>query len=404
MFWRNVTTNITKQLRGLPVFESRSGNFRVCSYLTFVPREYRTSDGFHPLIDLQSRQDQHLSFHYDRADDRDPAIIATFGVNKMTTTVFRRDLEEFLGDLSPLVDGRTFTAVDASWRDQVASAFTTRDIKKQKNSFFQMPIIPIRAENGTVTWVNPNSNLFFDNRRIRIDHLAKDLNLRVIDSVLCTGEWKERLVKTLGMCDLEPAAVIQEIWYKHQGDHKRKFLNWVKDIIFLFQARQHIPDDLDLGSLSFLTLGNKRRLHGSEVYLSGCCAMIDKAVLQGAPIHVISEQYTDQLNEKDHAGFCSWITKACGVAREPRLSRDGSVTAHWTYFAQHMGGELLFYLREHPILLQDSSIRQALSGVIVPVRGQAKMKPSGTALPTSELLEACPDISFIDLPDANDKA
>jgi hypothetical protein len=396
-FWKQVTTSIAENLQALPVFETRGGTFERFKDLLYIPHDYRTENGKLPRIDLQSRLKSHLSFRYDDEESEPLTLLQKFPMKKMTPAVVRQDLEEFMGNAPPLCDGRVFATVDSAWREMVASMFKHRDIQRQLKQLQQMPLVPIQKDDNDNAWVNPSKSIFFNADRVPVDDLAADLDLRIVDMSRCAAEWK-RLLEELGVHDLDQAAVIREIWSQHQKEgHKRKFLNWIRDVIFLFRVRSHIPEDLDLTKVWFLAHDNKKRLRGSEIYLEGCHLVPGPDVL--------SKSYFNILAEEDQADFLAWLEDACGVSREPRMLCDGQLTPDWAFLAQQRGDELLVYLRDHPGTAQEATIRQALSSIMVSVRGQAdtRIRLGSTALPTSDLLQACPEITFNDLPNPNAK-
>ena len=115
-------------------------------------------------------------------------------------------------------------------------------------------------------------------------------------------------------------------------------------------------------------------------------------------------QFTDNgLSEDLVPDFLHWLIDDLGVATKPRLIQNGAVTGDWVYLATHFTVDLLVYLRDNEIPPdQLTVIRQTLSTLQVQVKGSvagATARLRDCCLPTAEVLNACPDLNFADLPD-----
>lgn len=179
----------------------------------------------------------------------------------------------------------------------------------------------------------------------------------------------------------------------------------------MFKHRAYLDESLDdLSRLLWFITSEGAVCRGKAVYvldpLESSSLVLQGSQVQDSGFQVIRPSYLEAVGENARAEFLRWITDRCGVATEPRLLRNGSVTKEFNYLSEHAGNDLLTYLRDSSDLLQSSPIKEHLPEVVVTLRGSnaEKRKLLGTALPTDNLLRSCPDIPFVDLPNPNDKA
>lgn len=406
-FWDRVTRDVIAHMSTEAVFESRDGDFYCPKDLVYVPKQYRK--GSEPLIDLVNKK--RLSFSYDGGvDTQAPVLINMFAIKMMTPPMFRQDLEDFATGNSQIRNGQKFIDMGPEWRNLVADALRTAR-SKQKAKLRELPLVPVHQGQGIgIEWVPACNNVYFPAPGIDPKNLPDDLNFSIVASDSCQGDWEE-LIRFLGVQSLDASHICTMIFDIHREPRKRKITNWVLDIVFLFAHQQHIvsADDLDFSPWLLSGPNSPKRYKADTMYIEhpeDRSPLLSRAADEDSPIHLVDfSAYATYLTEHQAGHFRDWLVETCQVSTQPRLVDEGKLTEDWYYFAKKHSIGLLVHLQTKQRAMPAEEwaiIRKGLERVHVRVRGGGDgtfALTAGLALPVPSLLEACPDLTFVDLPD-----
>ncbi|RNJ54063.1 hypothetical protein D7B24_000987 [Verticillium nonalfalfae] len=349
--WAEVHQGIKKRLCDEDVLEARDGSFRAVrpipcpagtqqtaahKPLIVIPTEYRFDNGF--LIDATINHGHHLAFEYDPVLEK----LKTLDMKEMTGAGLRNEFSDWL----ERAGHAGLAAKSDKWHVALAAAFMWKGRSKQKDKLQELPLVHLADGSWAAC---ARGDIFFPSTSTgAVLNVPSDLGIRIVHSNAAKDPHRREFYTYLGVKKLDAETICSLILEKHATipRPRRKQLNWVLDILFLFRQKKLLAT-MDKKPRWFLVAGN--RSVAEHVYVedpSSHCPLLSRLIADpSSEIRTPSSDIMDAFTGDTKYEFISWLQQLPGVSSRPRLVHKGCLTREWLVLSQNAGNELLIYLK-----------------------------------------------------------
>ncbi|KXX82784.1 Chaperone protein HtpG [Madurella mycetomatis] len=406
-FWSDLHEKMLEGLANKKILWSRDGNtpLRKPRDLYYVPQSYRFDGG--DLFDIPSVKSTHLSFAYDSV--KHEALL--LGVRELDLLGLYRELATWIDDVG--VDG--IGKQPPEWHRMVSSLFYNASYLKEKLK--RLLIIPLR--NGQ--WVSAQEEHLYLPSRDRNELVPTGVTISIVDYDVSQDPIRRRFFEFLEIKEYSPRQVcslILEFHMKLLGDTRasRSAEELLADAVYIFKHRSELQED-GAPLMSFLTVkdGEAMRLETQglteQVYLidptvePGLIAKYKNA--PGNPFTVLSDKYelavSNELGMEQTKEFREWLLRSSRLnfASQPILVHNGMLTAEWWFLVERNITDLLSVVKSNyskKAKPPPETLTWSLRALEVPCQDGVTRPLYRLAVPTPELLQKCPHLDFVDLP------
>ncbi|KAH7013105.1 hypothetical protein EDB80DRAFT_607184 [Ilyonectria destructans] len=395
-FWNKLAQAILHDLRGQHILESRNE----CSYhrpneLRFLPTEFRYQGN--AIFESFYLRQVHLSFNYDHVFDE----LSLLGVQQTS-------IEDLVDEFSIWIAEYGVSGLSArsmKWHQTVASLFS--DQVQLKNTLSGLPIIPLRDG----SWVSANTPNLYLRAETGDEYVPASIDISIVDEDASKDPVRRRFYQFLGIKIYTPKLVCNLILELHSG-HPSSVANrtpgdLVMDAAYLFKHRNLLERE-GAPQMYFLVKnqGNPSR-RSSQIYVvdhASVPSLIDKYKdTPGNPFYILDEEYGDFYagDEVTKRKFYKWLLQSEHISTVPILIQNHHLTAEWAFLQKRDVADLLLVVEQ---ACKNSAIPPQLSQSVPELQvecrdGVGRRQPlANLAVPTKDLLRACPHIAFAKLP------
>ncbi|KAM0495547.1 hypothetical protein ACHAQF_009195 [Verticillium nonalfalfae] len=259
--WAEVHQGIKKRLCDEDVLEARDGSFRAVrpipcpagtqqtaahKPLIVIPTEYRFDNGF--LIDATINHGHHLAFEYDPVLEK----LKTLDMKEMTGAGLRNEFSDWL----ERAGHAGLAAKSDKWHVALAAAFMWKGRSKQKDKLQELPLVHLADGSWAAC---ARGDIFFPSTSTgAVLNVPSDLGIRIVHSNAAKDPHRREFYTYLGVKKLDAETICSLILEKHATipRPRRKQLNWVLDILFLFRQKKLLAT-MDKKPRWFLVAGNR---------------------------------------------------------------------------------------------------------------------------------------------------
>lgn len=394
-FWNQLHQGILHDLRYERILEScepSTGRKRPTK-LRFVPPDFRYQG--RALFDSPSLRKRHLSFHYDSVREELRLLkLQTMNIQDLYEE-FSSWLEEFgvsiLDDKPP------------EWHRQIASLFC--DHTELKDQLSSLPIIPLRDG----TWVSGRKSRLYQEIGAGNEYVPKGIDLCIIDRTASQDPERRRFYDFLDIPVYDPRQVCNLILELHAGNassiEQRMPEDLVKDAVYLFRKRDVFESDRAPGIYFLVMNQGQSSRRKDQIYVVDLKAkpnLIQKYKdTPNNPFYILDDLYKTSIREDDlvtQGAFQAWLSRSSSISTVPILLRDHYPTPEWIFLRDTEVTDLLAVL-EQTCRYGSPSPRliQAVPELRVNCRDGLRRPLAEVAIPTKELLQACPHLNFADM-------
>ncbi|KPM41929.1 hypothetical protein AK830_g4631 [Neonectria ditissima] len=402
-FWNHLHANIVSDLRTQRILESHNSatGHRKPFKLRYLPPKFRF--GENPLFDCPSLMKAYLSFEYDHVHEE----LRLLGVERTSLADLGTDFVKWVLEV-----GRSgLGAKSSEWHCQVASIFhEQRDLRSH---LVELPIIPLRDG----SWVSAKQGHLYMASITDDEYVPKGINLSVVDKIASQDPARRRFYEWLGVQPYTCSQVCRLILELHSGNaasiQGRHRLDLLMDTTYLFLNSSHLDTD-EAPEIYFLVnnQGTSSR-RKSQIYLddrNAKPALIGKYKDNpGSPFHVLDDFYENMIgadNSSLRVKFRAWLLRSKHISRVPVLIRGQQLTPEWQFLRSVSVLDLLLVVErvwekataDRLFDLTNSELLREVPKLQIQCRDGKLRRLSETAIPTRELLQACPHLPFAALP------
>ncbi|KAH7142143.1 hypothetical protein EDB81DRAFT_899719 [Dactylonectria macrodidyma] len=395
-FWNQLNMDILRDLRHEHIIETRdpSAGRHKPNELRFVPAKFRFEGD--ALFNNPSLQRQHLSFQYDGVyGDLEP-----LGVQRTSILDLCDELSAWIAELGVSALG----SQPHEWHRKVASIFHGEEALKDR--LMSLPIIPLRDG----SWVCARKEHLYLEQGTRDEYVPNQINVSIIDRAASEDPERRRFYEFLGIPTYDPRQVCNLILELHIGNtssvRDRMPEDLVRDAVYLFRHRdlfvqEGVPEIYFLVTNQGLCYRRK-----TQIYIVDHTAkpsLVDKyRNAPNSPFYVLDELYRSVVYGDDQIvpeTFYRWLLKSPNISTVPILVRDHYPTPEWAFLRDTEITDLLLVLEQLcKIGAPHARLLQAVPELRVRCRTGLHRPLAELAIPTDDLLRACPHLDFADLP------
>jgi hypothetical protein len=426
-FWNKLHADMITDISGGRVFE----NQRTPPVLTgpkallYIPEKYRFDN--RPLVTHVSSTNIHLSFEYDDGwrNVRTNKILMALGVRKMTAENFYEGLRDWL-----LKTPNGCASKGGPWLSKVAEIL--RGSTNLRDKLRTLPIVPIENSMAS-TWVTARTPDIYLGGQAVAD-IPAFTTIRIVHKGASQYLSVRELYQMLGIKLLDARLVCEKIIDLHDSlnisrNSSRTLKDFVSETNFLFKnwhvAKQFSKENCWMGFKFVQESGYSQDpvvnvvKNGSLLYIAttgGSSETIKKYKgRRESGINVLHPKYFEDICHGDKevtAEFNHWLKTACGLKSILRITHNGTVVNQvGKYLIENDPVAFLLEVHQH----WDHHVRKygasatclvkLVSELALPCTDGITRAAKLTAWANQEsnpLLEQCPRIAYLDLPDGPD--
>ncbi|KAI8712978.1 DUF3883 domain-containing protein [Fusarium sp. LHS14.1] len=395
-FWNTLHEIILTDLKAEMILESRdhAAGPRRPRELKFMPRKFRFEG--EALFDSLSLRAKHLSFNYDGVFEE----LGLLGVQRIGTFELCQEFSTWVAE----VGSAGLDAKPAGWHQHVTSIFC--DKAELRDQLMNLPIIPLRDG----SWVNAKTEHLYMASEAEDEYVPSGISISIIDRTACQNSVRRKFYRFLGILDYTPSQVYNLIMELHAGNGSdlsdRQPEDLISDAAYLFKHR-HIRPGQGAPEIFFYASNyeaSTRRKH--QLYIDDRAAkprLVNKyRNTPRHPFYILDERYVSPICGENSAvkdEFKRWLLKSENISSIPTLISNNYLSAEWVFLREKSVTDLLLVVEQ---LSKSNSIHTRLFPAVpelqVDCRDGTRRRLGELAIPTPDLLRACPHLSFAALP------
>ncbi|KAH6627198.1 hypothetical protein B0J18DRAFT_465142 [Chaetomium sp. MPI-SDFR-AT-0129] len=415
-FWDDLHVDIINHLQQTPILISQHGlpnKFHKPSALRRVSEIYRFNGGtlFGPLSDASSYD--HLSFQYDDLW----LELTELGVQHLSPDELCTEFEQWLARVD---SAAALDAQPLAWHERVSRVFCDcGGDESLRVRLRQLPIIPLRG--GTWGKAESGQNIYLDSLSEDDDDVPGCLDIVIVEPAASRNKVRRDFFEFLGINQYTPRPVCEVILKLHRDKDSitRTVKNLILDAAYLFKHRSLLRRCFrGTPNISFAVSRNGERANTKTGPIYYDDPRVQPNLINryksfpGNPFWVLDDGYdavifTDNdpsTQAQKQQQFSNWLLQSPTISQVPELVRNHQLTPEWEFLRDANVIDLLHALKSRygssapevvPVVLL-----QAAQQLQVWCRDGSQQRLGDLALPTEELLRECPNIDFIDLPEA----
>ncbi|KAJ4179707.1 hypothetical protein NW755_012264 [Fusarium falciforme] len=395
-FWNTLHENILTDLKAEMILESRYHATGPCRprELKFMPRKFRFEG--EALFDCPSLRKKHLSFNYDGVYDE----LALLGVQRTGTFDLCEEFSTWVAE----VGSSSLDAKPAGWHQHVARLFYGKEELKEK--LMGLPIIPIRDG----SWVSARTDRLYMASEAGDEYVPSGISISIIDQTACQDSDRRKFYQFLGILAYTPFQVCSLIMELHSGNGSdlsdRQPEDLIGDAGYFFKHRHLRPGQGAPEIYFYVNKPEYSTRRKTQIYIDVRTAkprLINKYKdIPKNPFNMLDEGYVKTICAEDSAlkdEFYSWLLKSENISAVPVLTRDHMLSAEWLFLRDTKVTDLLLVIEQ---LCKSNTVNPRLIPAIlelqVDCRDGTRRLLGELAIPTLDLVRACPHLDFANLP------
>ncbi|KAK7428051.1 hypothetical protein QQZ08_005483 [Neonectria magnoliae] len=371
-FWTSLHESILNDLRAERILESGDPGARLYKppTLRYVPTQFRFGED--ALFDCSSLRKTHLAFEYDCVHEE----LELLGVRKISTIKLYQEFEEWVAE----VGAAGLRTKSPEWHRQVSRIFI--DVMGLRHSLENFPIVPLRDG----SWVSARTDRLYLASDTDDQYIPKGINLLIVDQSASQDPVRRRFYEFLGIQAYTALQVCNLILELHSGSaasmQGRQLEDMVMDAAYLFKYRQ--------------LLGTYISPHLAKP------ALIDKYKdMPGSPFYVLDDLYETMICGGDRniqTQLHKWLLRSGDVSEVPILVRNFQLTPEWRFLRQVDVLDLLLVVEQVCGATPSDQLLEAVPRLRVQGHDGIRRPLGEMAIPTRDLVQACPHLPFAALP------
>lgn len=348
------------------------------------------------LFDSPSLRRKHLSFNYDGVFEE----LALLGVQRTGTFELCEEFSTWVAE----VGSAGLDAKPAGWHQHVARLFC--DKTELRDHLMNLPIIPLRDG----SWVSAKTEHLYVASEAEDEYVPSGIRISIIDQTACQDSVRRSFFHFLGILAYTPSQVYNLIMELHAGNGSdlsdRQPEDLISDAAYLFKHRHLRPGQ---GAPEIFFYANNyeastRRKH--QLYIDDRAAkprLVNKyRNTPRHPFYILDERYVSIIcgdNSAIKEEFKTWLLRSEHISAIPVLISNNYPSPEWVFLRDMNVTDLLLVIEQ---LWKRNSIHTRLLPIVpelqVDCRDGTRRRLGELAIPTSELLRACPHLPFAALP------
>ncbi|UPL02380.1 hypothetical protein LCI18_013314 [Fusarium solani-melongenae] len=395
-FWNTLHENILTDLKAEMILESRDHAAGPCRprELKFMPRKFRFEG--EALFDCPSLRKKHLSFKYDGVYDE----LALLGVQRTGTFELCEEFSTWVGE----VGSSGLDAKHAGWHQHVARLFYGKEELKEK--LMGLPIIPLRDG----SWVSARTDRLYMASEAGDEYVPSGISISIIDPTACQDSDRRKFYQFLGILAYNPFQVCSLIMELHSGNGSelsdRQPEDLISDAGYFFKHRQLRPGQGAPEIFFYVNKPEYSTRRKTQIYIDVPTVkprLINKYKdMPKNPFNMLDEGYVKIICAEDSAlkgEFYSWLLKSENISAVPVLVRDRMLSAEWLFLRETKVTDLFLVIEQ---LCKNNDVNPRLLTAVpelqVDCRDGTRRLLGELAIPTLDLVRACPHLDFANLP------
>ncbi|KAM6516418.1 hypothetical protein FALCPG4_014601 [Fusarium falciforme] len=395
-FWNELHEAILRDLKEEKILESRdpvAGPYNPPE-LKFMPRKFRFEG--EALFDSPSLRKKHLSFNYDGVFEE----LGLLGVQRIGTFELCEEFSTWVAE----VGSSGLGAKPAGWHQHVARLFC--DKTELRDRLMNLPIIPLRDG----SWANAKTEHLYVASETEDEYVPSGIRISIIDQTACQDSVRRSFFQFLGILAYTPSQVYNLIMELHAGNGSdlsdRQPEDLVSDAGYLFKHR-HLRPGQGAPEIFFYACNyeaSTRRKH--QLYIDDRAAkprLVNKYKhTPRHPFYILDERYVSTICGENSAvkeEFKSWLLRSENISAIPVLISNNYPSPEWVFLRDTNVTDLLLVIEQ---LWKSNSINTRLFPIVpelqVDCRDGTRRRLGELAIPTPDLLRACPHLPFAALP------
>ncbi|RSM01630.1 hypothetical protein CDV31_011271 [Fusarium ambrosium] len=395
-FWNKLHELILTDLRGEKILESRDHAAGPCRppELKFMPRKFRF-EGEAPF-DCPSLRRKHLSFNYDGVYEE----LSLLGVQRIGIYELCEEFSTWVVEVGP----SGLDAKPAGWHQHVARLFCgNEDVKDQ---LMNLPIIPLRDG----SWVNARTERLYMASETEDEYVPSGISISIIDEAVCRDSVRRDFYRFLGILAYTPSQVCSLIMELHSGNGSelsdRQPEDLISDAAYFFKHRHLRPRQGAPEIFFYVNKLDSSTRRKTQIYIDDRTAkprLINKYKhVPMNPFNMLDERYVKTICAEDSVlkdEFYRWLLKSENIAAVPALVRNNYLSAEWVFLRDTKVTDLLLVIEQ---LCKNNTVHPRVASAIpelqVDCRDGTRRLLGEVAIPTLDLVRACPHLDFANLP------
>ncbi|RTE79713.1 hypothetical protein BHE90_005765 [Fusarium euwallaceae] len=395
-FWNTLHELILTDLRDEKILESRDHAGGPCRppELRFMPRKFRF-EGEAPF-DCPSLRRKHLSFNYDGVYEE----LSLLGVQRIGTYELCDEFSTWVAEVGP----SGLDAKPAGWHQHVARLFCgNEDLKDQ---LMNLPIIPLRDG----SWVNARTERLYMASETEDEYVPSGISISIIDEAVCRDSVRRDFYRFLGILAYTPSQVCSLIMELHSGNGSelsyRQPEDLISDAAYFFKHRHLRPGQGAPEIFFYVNKLDSSTRRKTQIYIDDRTAkprLINKYKhVPMNPFNMLDERYVKTICAEDSVlkgEFYRWLLRSENIAAVPVLVRNNYLSAEWVFLRDSKMTDLLLVIER---LCKNNTVHPRVASAIpelqVDCRDGTRRLLGEVAIPTLDLVRACPHLDFANLP------
>ncbi|KAI9679215.1 MAG: hypothetical protein M1817_005234 [Caeruleum heppii] len=335
-FWTKLETDLIDDIKGSPIVETRTGTYALPRKIEILHKTLLDRDG-KPLV---GEDETYASQGY---SDRDLAILERLGM----TTFDCYNLLETIIQWSEV----EFARRPLSWHEDLATVINATSDRLRvtaMDSLGMTSIIPL--DDGTWTeppgsWQDP---IYFKESSA-FPEIPSDLQLRLVDPSASRSKARRSLFESLNVKDCEAEEVTKLIFDAHRSQRAPSLEDAVAHAHFIFSQGAAKEDNRSRQLWLYDAWGVAAK--GADLYFAfddgkhSPKQLFTNEPCDGYQARFLHSKYSRAVHTRDQLRWTNWLRDWLGVARVPRLAKDGSMTPDFEFIMEKWPDHVLDLLR-----------------------------------------------------------
>ncbi|KAH7139701.1 hypothetical protein B0J13DRAFT_504973 [Dactylonectria estremocensis] len=394
-FWNQLNQDILRHLSYERVLESCDpfASSYTPKELRFVPTEFRFEGD--ALFDCPSLRSKHLSFKYDQVYEE----LEPLGVQKISIQDLCEELSVWIAE----VGVSRLSTQPPEWHQKVASIFCVD--AGLKGHLMSLPIIPLRDG----SWVSPRRAHLYLEMGTGDVYVPGGISIYIVDRAASQNSARRHFYEFLGIPTYNPMLVCGLILELHSGNTSRIMDRMpediVRDAIYLYKNLHLLGQECSPEIFFLVTNRGQSFRRKTQIYI------LDKTAIPNLienykdternPFYILDELYKKLVSDDDWISpmaFFGWLLRSPNISTVPMLLRDNYPTPEWAFLRDTKVTDLLLVLEQTcKHALPGPRLLQAVPELQIECRNGTRRPLAELAIPTEDLLQACPHLDFADL-------
>lgn len=394
-FWNTLHEVILTDLRKESILESRDHAVgpRRPPELKFIPRKFRYEG--EALFDSPPLRKKHLSFNYDGVFEE----LCLLGVQRIGTFELCEEFSTWVAEVGP----PGLDAKPAGWHQHVARLFSGKEELREK--LMDIPIIPLRDG----SWVSARAERLYMASETGDEYVPSGISISIIDQTACQDSDRRKFYQFLGILAYTPSQVFSLIMELHAGNGSelsdRQPEDLISDAGYFFKHRHLRPGQGAPEIFFYVNKPEYSTRRKTQIYIDAHTAkprLINKYKdMLTNPFYMLDEGYVKTICADDSAlkdEFYNWLLRSENISAVPVLVRDRMLSAEWLFLRDTKVTDLLLVIEQ---LCKTNNVNPRLIPAIpelqVDCRDGSRRLLGELAIPTLDLVRACPHLEFANL-------